>query len=207
MTESTGAIPPGRAAWRRVTTLKPEELQELLALIDHVEQNAGRLSGEGTLTAGPVSEGTITQHLPGRLSGEGTLTVSTSWNIEAREVHTTEGTATAYGTGYGTITLHGSGTGYAPAIKSEAVKSVWESIQPASATDAVAYLQELRKWVLIVLFVVIGGASSEDVWNALENAFSFVVESVEDDAEEDAFRSSVGSVQKDATEGPDPAKE
>ncbi len=183
MTESTGAIPPGRAAWRRVTTLKPEELQELLALIDHVEQNAGRLSGEGTLT------------------------VSTSWNIEAREVHTTEGTATAYGTGYGTITLHGSGTGYAPAIKSEAVKSVWESIQPASATDAVAYLQELRKWVLIVLFVVIGGASSEDVWNALENAFSFVVESVEDDAEEDAFRSSVGSVQKDATEGPDPAKE
>lgn len=186
MTESAGAIPPGRAAWRRVTALKPEELQELLALIDHVEQNAGRLSGEGTLTAGPVSEGTITQHLPAIVQ---------------------KATGTVYGAGHATVTLSASGKGYAPAIQSEAVKSVWESIQPASATDAVAYLQELRKWVLIILFVIIGGASNEDVWNALENAFSFVVERVEDDAEEDALRSSVGLVQKDATEDPDHAKE
>jgi len=161
------------AVWQKVANLDAGELQELLVLIEMVERSAAaELSGEGTLTVAAATESTIAQHLPAIVQSV-TATFSTSWAVEAfpREVQT-DGTPAASGTASGATTWTGTASGYAPPIQSEAVKSVWEAIKPASATDAVGYLQELRKWLLIILFIVIGGAGTSDVFEALEKAFT-----------------------------------
>lgn len=80
------------------------------------------------------------------------------------------GTGSAHA--FGVTTWTGSAHGYAPPVPTptDAVETLWQLIRPKSTQDALGISRDIRRWVLIVVFIV-GGLKTPAILEAIQEEF------------------------------------